>query len=33
MIIDHRHFNRIARQLDSIEPLIDSSERIIAAGR
>jgi hypothetical protein len=26
MIIEHRHFNRIDRQLDSIEHLIDSSE-------
>jgi hypothetical protein len=33
MIIEHRHFNRIDRQLDSIEHLIDSSESIIRAAR
>jgi hypothetical protein len=33
IIIDHGHFNRIDRQLDSIEHLIDSSESIIRAAR
>jgi hypothetical protein len=33
MIIEHRHFNRIDRQLDFIERLIDSSESIIRAAR
>jgi hypothetical protein len=33
IIIDHLHFNRIDRQLGSIERLIDSSESIIRAVR
>jgi len=33
MIIEHRHSNRIDRQLDSIERLIESSESIIRAVR
>ena len=33
MIIEHRHFNRIDRQLGSIEHLIDSSESTIRATR
>ncbi|HTF71383.1 MAG TPA: hypothetical protein VK638_52820 [Edaphobacter sp.] len=33
IVIEHRHFNRIDRQLDSVERLIDSSESIIRAAR
>jgi hypothetical protein len=33
MITEHRHFNRIDRQLGSIEHLIDSSESTIRATR
>ena len=33
MVIEHRHFNCIDRQLDSVERLIDSSESIIRAAR